>query len=104
MTAMASVSGSREMPCRRWYHSQMLARRFGIPREAVQTLDGETVVFIPTDHGFQALEVELGLADNHSVEIKSGLHPGDRYVATGAFALKAQMVTSGMDPHAGHGH
>ena len=75
-----------------------------VPREAVQTLEGETVVFIPSDHGFQTVVVELGLADEHTVEIKSGLHPGDRYVATGAFALKAQMVTSGMDPHAGHGH
>ena len=75
-----------------------------VPREAVQTLEGATVVFIPTDHGFQSKDVELGLADAHSVEIKSGLNPGDRYVAVGAFALKAQMVTSGMDPHAGHGH
>jgi cobalt-zinc-cadmium efflux system membrane fusion protein len=75
-----------------------------VPREAVQTLEGETMVFIQEDHGFQALEVELGLADDQNVEIKSGLKPGDRYVADGAFALKAQMVTSGMDPHAGHGH
>jgi len=75
-----------------------------VPREAVQTLEGETVVFAPGDHGFLPVVVELGLADDHSVEIKSGLKPGDRYVATGAFALKAQMVTSGMDPHAGHGH
>ncbi len=75
-----------------------------IPREAVQTLDGVTIVFVPGDHGFQSRDVELGLADEHTVEIKHGLKPGDRYVATGAFALKAQMVTSGMDPHAGHGH
>ncbi len=75
-----------------------------VPREAVQTLEGESVVFAPGDHGFQALVVELGLADDHSVEIKSGLKPGDPYVAVGAFSLKAQMVTSGMDPHAGHGH
>jgi len=75
-----------------------------VPREATQTLEGETVVFIPGEHGFQTLEVGLGLADEHNVEITRGLHPGGQYVATGAFALKAQMVTSGMDPHAGHGH
>jgi len=75
-----------------------------VEREAVQTLDGETIIFVPGDHGFLALDVELGLADDHSVEIKSGLKPGDPYVAVGAFSLKAQMVTSGMDPHAGHGH
>ena len=76
----------------------------GVEREAVQVLDGETVIFVPGGHGFQALDVGLGLADEHNVEIKSGLKPGDPYVAVGAFALKAQMVTSGMDPHAGHGH
>ena len=75
-----------------------------VPREAVQTLEGETVVFIPADPGFQTQVVALGLAGEHHVEIKAGLHPGDSYVAAGAFVLKAQMVTSGMDPHAGHGH
>ncbi|MEN7973093.1 MAG: efflux RND transporter periplasmic adaptor subunit [Verrucomicrobiota bacterium] len=75
-----------------------------VPREAVQTLEGESVVFIPGEHGFQTAVVEVGLADDHSIEIKNGLKPGDRYVAAGAFSLKAEMVTSGMDPHAGHGH
>lgn len=75
-----------------------------VEREAIQNLDGEPVVFTPGDHGFIPVVVGLGLADEHSVEITSGLHPGDRYVAVGAFALKAQMITSGMDPHAGHGH
>jgi cobalt-zinc-cadmium efflux system membrane fusion protein len=75
-----------------------------VEREAIQLLEGVPVLFVPVADGFQALEVELGLADDHHIEIKSGLKPGDRYVAVGAFALKAQMVTSGMDPHAGHGH
>ncbi|MDH3982513.1 MAG: efflux RND transporter periplasmic adaptor subunit [Kiritimatiellaceae bacterium] len=75
-----------------------------VEREAIQSLEGFPVLFVPNDHGFQPLEIQLGLADDHYIEIKSGLKPGDRYVGDGAFALKAQMVTSGMDPHAGHGH
>jgi cobalt-zinc-cadmium efflux system membrane fusion protein len=75
-----------------------------ISRGAVQTLEGETVVFVPGEHGFLPVEVETGLADESLIEIKSGLLPGETYVAEGAFALKAQLVTSGMDPHAGHGH
>jgi cobalt-zinc-cadmium efflux system membrane fusion protein len=75
-----------------------------VEREAIQMLAGEPVLFIPNAQGFQTMEVELGLVGDQNVEIKSGLKPGDRYVAVGAFALKAQMVTSGMDPHAGHGH
>jgi cobalt-zinc-cadmium efflux system membrane fusion protein len=75
-----------------------------VERDAVQMLEGIPVIFIPNEHGFQIVEVELGLADDYSIEVKNGLLKGDRYVAVGAFALKAQMVTSGMDPHAGHGH
>lgn len=75
-----------------------------VPREAIQTVEGESVVFIADEHGFESRPVQLGLTDDDSVEIISGLQPGERYVARGAFALKAQMVTSGMDPHAGHGH
>jgi membrane fusion protein, heavy metal efflux system len=75
-----------------------------VPRVAVQVIEGESVVFIAEDHGFVATPVQVGLADDAGVEIRSGLKPGDRYVAAGAFALKAQIITSGMDPHAGHGH
>lgn len=75
-----------------------------VPCEAVQILEGEPVVFLPSEAGFITAPVQLGLADDSHVEIKSGLAPGTEYVAVGAFALKAQMVTSGMDPHAGHGH
>ncbi|MEI6892718.1 MAG: efflux RND transporter periplasmic adaptor subunit [Pontiella sp.] len=75
-----------------------------VPREAVQMLDGESVVFVPSANGFIPESVSTGLADEQNIEITQGLQPGSRYVAVGAFSLKAQMVTSGMDPHAGHGH
>jgi cobalt-zinc-cadmium efflux system membrane fusion protein len=75
-----------------------------VPRKAVQTIGGESVVFVPSPSGFITAPVKTGLADEIRVEVMSGLQPGDKYVAVGAFALKAQMVTSGMDPHAGHGH
>jgi len=75
-----------------------------VERDAVQQLDGETVVFVPGDNGFAPREVKVGRSGRDYVEIVSGLEPGDRYVAEGAFDLKAEMLTSGMDPHAGHGH
>ena len=75
-----------------------------VPREAVQTIEGESVVFVPSPSGFITAPVKTGLADEYYIEVVDGLEPGDKYVAVGAFALKAQMVTSGMDPHAGHGH
>jgi cobalt-zinc-cadmium efflux system membrane fusion protein len=85
-------------------NTESVAAEVAVPSEAVQMLEGEAVVFVPGDEGFITVPVQLGLSDGHRVEIKSGLKPGQKYVAVGAFSLKAQMVTSGMDPHAGHGH
>lgn len=75
-----------------------------IPRHAVQMLEGETVVFVPIGDAFESRPVLLGQFDATHVEIESGLRQGESYVVEGAFALKAEMVTSGLDPHAGHGH
>jgi cobalt-zinc-cadmium efflux system membrane fusion protein len=75
-----------------------------VPRAAVQVIDGESMVFVPDEGGFSAVDVRLGAADEHHVAVLSGLEPGDAYVAAGAFALKAEIITGGMDPHAGHGH
>ena len=71
---------------------------------AVQQLDGETVVFVAAGDGYAPRVVETGLAGRDLLEIRRGLSPGERYVAQGAFDLKAEIVTSGIDPHAGHGH
>ena len=75
-----------------------------VPTDAVQLLDGEHVVFVPEGDGFEAVLVSIGRTNGTHSEILSGLEHGQRYVAEGAFALKAEMVTSGMDSHAGHGH
>ena len=75
-----------------------------VNREAVQTLDGETVVFVPHEGAFETKPVQLGFSNRTQVEIQSGLVAGDEYVSLGAFALKAEIVTSGLDSHAGHGH
>lgn len=75
-----------------------------VEKAAVQTVEGRPVVFIADDHGFEARDVVLGVSDRTFVEIKAGLEHGEHYVAKGAFELKAEMVTSGLDPHAGHGH
>ena len=75
-----------------------------VPAGAVQNIDGETVVFVKESGGFAAERVKTGESDGAMVEVLAGLKPGDEYVTRGAFELKAKIVTSGMDPHAGHGH
>ena len=83
---------------------QSTEARIRVPREAVQMIEGEPVVFIPEEDGFEARPVETGLSNDRFIEILQGLEPGASYVSAGAFALKAELMTSGMDPHAGHNH
>jgi len=75
-----------------------------VPSDAVQNIDGENVVFVPEEDGFKPLTVSLGKNVNGRTSILAGLREGDSYVAKGAFALKAVIVTSGAGGHAGHGH
>ena len=75
-----------------------------VPRSSIQRMDEESVVFVDTNEGFKAVPVALGRSSAGLVEVISGLNAGQRYVAQGAFELKAKIVTSGLDPHAGHGH
>ena len=75
-----------------------------IPKTAVQRVGGNTVVFMEADDGLIPVPVALGRSNPTHVEICSGLRSGERYVARGAFELKAKIVTSGLGAHAGHGH
>ena len=75
-----------------------------VPKDAVQTVETVQSVFVPTDEGYFPKPVTLGRSNHKSVEILSGLSVGEKYVSKGAFELKAQLVTSSMSGHAGHGH
>ena len=88
--------------------ASMASDHFDVPvmmaKDAVQLIDGERVVFVPEGDAFLPVSVVVGRSNAKHVEVVSGLEQGQQYVADGAFALKAEMVTSGMDSHAGHGH
>ncbi|MBW2601019.1 MAG: efflux RND transporter periplasmic adaptor subunit [Deltaproteobacteria bacterium] len=75
-----------------------------VPSEALQNIDGRDVVFVPEGDGFIPVEIATGKRSKDKTEILSGLKPGNRYVAKGAFQLKAVQITSGAGAHAGHGH
>ena len=75
-----------------------------VSKSAIQNLEGRKCVFIRDDHGFEPVFVTLGQSNDAFVEVTSGLHPGQYYVTAGAFELKAKLVTSTLDSHAGHGH
>lgn len=80
------------------------AKSVVVPREAVQLIAGETVVFVPKGDGFAAQPVVTGQGAGQEIQIVSGLKPGESFVSGGAFELKSILLTSGMDAHAGHGH
>lgn len=62
-----------------------------VPNDAMQTVDNQTVVFIPAGEGFTPQPVTVGRANATMSQILAGLEPGDRYVAQGAFVLKAEL-------------
>ena len=64
---------------------------------AVQTLDGQEVVFVAEGDGFEARPVEIGRRDDTWAEILSGVQPGERYVAANAFILKAEIGKEGAE-------
>ena len=62
-----------------------------VPNDAIQTVKNQSVVFVPRDEAFQAQPVTVGLSNTSMSQIVAGLEPGERYVAKGAFVLKAEL-------------
>lgn len=64
--------------------------------EAVQTINGQPVVFVQQDDAFEPLPVELGEDDGEYVEVLGGLTQGTRYVSKNSFVLKADLLKDGV--------
>ena len=71
-----------------------------VPTEAVQTVDGNTVVFVQVEGGFQAVQVLAGRQAAGRTEILRGLTGSERVASANAFLLKAEMAKG----EAEHGH
>lgn len=71
-----------------------------VQADAVQTVEGETVLFTVTPDGFTATPVKLGRRDGATVEVLSGLQPGARYAVGNSFVLKSELGKGSAD----HGH
>lgn len=70
--------------------------RLAVPRDAVQSYDGKTVVFVQGDHPgeFVARAVRTGDTLDGRTAVTAGLQAGDRVVTRGAFMVKAQGMKS----------
>ena len=68
--------------------------------DAVQSLRDWTVVFGRYGDHFEARPITLGRRDEKTVEVLSGLNPGESYAATNSYLIKADIGKAG----ASHDH
>lgn len=70
-----------------------------VPKTALQSLKGETVVFVRSADGFEARKITLGRQDARLAEVTGGLTAGDRIATANSFILKAELgkAASGHD-------
>lgn len=62
-----------------------------IKNEAIQTLEGGSVVFVQNESGFEARAVSIARSDSTYSEIVDGLRAGEVYVTRNSFILKAEL-------------
>lgn len=64
-----------------------------IPREAIQDINGEKVVFVALENNsFEKKVVELGREQGEKIEITNGLQSGQRIVTKGGFFIKTEFL------------
>lgn len=80
--------------------SQRVQANIVIPKTALQTVDGQSTVFVRTREGFMPHKIGTGREDSKSVEVTSGLSPGDQIATSNTFVLKADLGRG----EAGHAH
>jgi cobalt-zinc-cadmium efflux system membrane fusion protein len=80
--------------------TELVAARMVVADEAIQSVRGQSMVFVEDGDGFRAQAVRIGRTDGDWTEILSGLAPGDRVVVENSFILKSELLKS----EAGHGH
>lgn len=71
------------------------ARAVAVPKEAVMEEGGEKFVYLEEgENAFTRKSVVLGISNDKDTEIKKGLIPGDRVVASGNYELRMTELTA----------
>ena len=73
-----------------------------VPPSAVATIAGRATVFVQNADGFAPRAIQLGREGENAIEIRSGLTPGERFVARGGFTLKSELAREELS--GGHHH
>jgi cobalt-zinc-cadmium efflux system membrane fusion protein len=59
--------------------------------EAIQIIEGETIVFVAGEDGFEVRAITLGRKDGPIAEVLSGIEAGETYVSSNSFTLKSEL-------------
>jgi cobalt-zinc-cadmium efflux system membrane fusion protein len=62
-----------------------------VPRSALQNVEGEQVVFVRNEAGFEKREVATAKSDDAAVEVVFGLDPDEKVATANSFVLKAEL-------------
>ena len=82
-----------EMFCECIFKAQIGTKILAIPLAAVQSIEGEKIVFVPkSQDSFEKRTVKTGQEIGEYVEILEGLKPGEEIVTDGSFVLKSELL------------
>jgi len=65
-----------------------------VRREAIQTFEGRSVVFVREADAFEPRPLVLGARDHEHAEVLEGLAPGTEYVVANSYLVKADLLKS----------
>lgn len=68
-----------------------------VRNEAVQDHEGERVVFVKGEEGFEPRVIKLGLTDGEFTEVLSGLSAGETYASKNSYIIKADLGKDGVE-------
>ena len=68
-----------------------------IPNQAMQQVEGNTVVFIKQGDEYTASPITLGLQDHQFSEVLTGLSKDDEYVVKNSYLIKADLEKAGAE-------
>lgn len=65
-----------------------------IPKAALQTIEGQTRVFVRTAEGFVSRQITVGEDDGKAIQVLTGLKAGEPIAVANTFLLKAELGKS----------
>jgi membrane fusion protein, heavy metal efflux system len=105
-TRAARVVASVDNAARKWRPGSFVTAEIpideapaavAVPKTALQSIKGETIVFVRNENGFEARKVTAGRQDARLAEISAGLAAGERIATTNTFVLKADLGKAGAE-------